>query len=57
MYVKPKLGIKVRDPDTKGFLPAEGAQVPPSLYWTRRVRDGDVIECAPPATPAKEPTK
>lgn len=51
MFVKPKSGLKVRDPDTKGFLPEGGAEVPPSLYWTRRVRDGDVTKCAP--TPAQ----
>lgn len=42
MFVKPKTGLKVRDPITRGFLPEAGAEVPASLYWTRRVRDGDV---------------
>lgn len=55
MFVKPKSGLKVRDPVTKGFLPEAGAQVPPSLYWTRRVRDGDVIECSPPAALSSAP--
>lgn len=61
MFVKPNQGRKVRDPDTKGFLPEEGAQVPPSLYWTRRLRDKDVVECEPPSatpdTPAPTPTE
>lgn len=50
MFVKPKPGLKVRDPDTKGFLPPGGAQVPPSLYWTRRVRDGDALVSEPPSS-------
>jgi hypothetical protein len=63
MFVKPKSGLKVRDPDTRAFLPEGGREVPPSLYWTRRVREGDVIKCAPaPVAPApvqasKEPGK
>lgn len=61
MFVRPKPGLKVRDPDTKGFLPEAGAEVPPSLYWTRRVRDGDVIPSSPsqpaPAVVAKESDK
>lgn len=58
MFVKPKKGLKVRDPVTKGFLPEDGSIVPNSLYWTRRLRDGDVVETTPspadaPAGPAK----
>lgn len=65
MFVKPKQGLKVRDPVTRGFLPEGGAEVPPSLYWTRRLRDGDVETAskdapAPmaqktPAPPVQEP--
>jgi len=54
MFVKPKSGLKVRDPVTMGFLPEDGAEVPPSLYWTRRVRDKDVVVCSPPE-PTPEP--
>lgn len=49
MFVKPKSGLKVRDPETKGFLPEEGAEVPDSLYWTRRLRDKSVVVATPPA--------
>lgn len=43
--------LKVRDPDLGGHLPDEGREVPPSEYWTRRLRDGDVTLGADPATP------
>lgn len=44
MFVKPAPGLKVRDPQTHGFLPAEGASVPDTLYWVRRLKDKSVIE-------------
>lgn len=44
MKVKPAPGLKVRDPQTKDFLPAEGAEVEDfDFYYTRRLRDGDVV--------------
>lgn len=49
MFVKPAPGLKVRDPETRGLLPETGREVSQSLYWTRRVRDGDVIVSTPPA--------
>ena len=48
MYVKPRDGIEIRDPDLLDLLPREGRQVPDSDYWVRRVIDGDAIECSPP---------
>lgn len=42
MYVIPKNGIVIRDPDLKTHLPAEGRDVPDSLFWQRRISDGDV---------------
>lgn len=56
MFVKPRKGLKVRDPVTKGFLPEAGAQVPNSIYWTRRLRDKDVEECAPASATDNAPT-
>lgn len=47
MFVIPAPGVMVRDPDTKRHLPAEGAEVPETGYWLRRVRDGDVILVQP----------
>jgi hypothetical protein len=49
MFVKPAPGLVIRDPDLKDFLPEEGRNVPDSDYWYRRVRDNDVVECAPAA--------
>lgn len=33
----------IRDPHTKRALPSSGAVVPESLFWIRRLRDGDVV--------------
>ncbi len=43
MFVKPGDGLQVRDPVTKALLPAEGKEVPETIYWTRRVNSGDVV--------------
>ncbi|WP_225548136.1 DUF2635 domain-containing protein [Chromobacterium violaceum] len=44
MYVKPKDGFAIRDPDLLDLLPAAGREVPDSDYWLRRLRDGDVVQ-------------
>ena len=41
-FLIPKRGLTVRDPLTLQALPAEGAEVNLTPYWTRRVADGDV---------------
>lgn len=60
MKVRPNPDLKldgrdavIRDPHTKRPLPPEGAEVPDSSFWIRRLRSGDVIliEEAAPATP------
>ncbi|MEQ0775898.1 DUF2635 domain-containing protein [Paraburkholderia tropica] len=44
MKVKPAPGLKVRDPETKDYLPAEGREVGDfNRYFIRRLRDGDVV--------------
>jgi hypothetical protein len=53
MFVKPAEGRKVRHPITKQHLDAEGAEVPESTYWLRRLAEGDVVPAAP-AAPALE---
>lgn len=56
MYVKPVDGRQVPDPERGGLVPTEGAEVPRSQYWIRRLADGDVIETAA-AAPAKSGKK
>lgn len=52
-YLKPGDGLKVVDPDTGEPLPADGADVPKTPYWLRRLRDGDVTRTARPKTRTK----
>lgn len=48
MYLKPATGRVVTDPATGQPLPATGAEVGEhTQFWTRRLLDGDVIECKP----------
>lgn len=53
MFVIPKPGVRVRDPETRAHLPAEGREVPDTPYWLRRVKDGDVTIESPAAKKAK----
>ena len=54
MYVKPVLdsgegGDKLRAvpfPATRSLLPVQGADVPETQYWLKRLEDGDVVPCA-----------
>ncbi len=43
LFVRPAPGARVRDPDTKAPIPADGAVVPDNGYWRRRLRVGDVV--------------
>lgn len=55
MFVKPALGLTIRDPDMRDYLPAGGREVPNTDYWQRRVLDGDVVKATPGAAePASE---
>jgi len=47
MFVKPTTGRAVRDPVKGTLLPVEGAEVPESTFWNRRLRDGDVEKLDP----------
>ena len=54
MFLKPtSTAVRVPDPAQQGtpgyWLPAEGREVDASMYWTRRLIDGDVVEASPPA--------
>ncbi len=42
MYLIPNKGRTVPDPARGDFLPAEGRNVEPSTYWTRRLAANDV---------------
>ncbi len=50
MLVKPReakegqLAMVVRDPRSRAKLPHEGAKVPDSSYWLRRLKCGDVVK-------------
>lgn len=44
MFIKPVGGAKVRDPVSKRHLPESGKDVQPSVYWTRRLAAGEVVE-------------
>lgn len=48
--------LKVRKP-VNGHLKAEGEWVMPESYWLRRIKDGDVIEAAPPADTTAAPAE
>ncbi len=48
MFVKPRPGVKVRDPHSKLHIPEGGLEVPDTdTYWARRLRDGDVVRASP----------
>jgi hypothetical protein len=47
MKVKLAPGRRLRDPITKVLMePDTEREVPLNQYWTRRLRDGDVVEVA-----------
>lgn len=48
MFVKPKLGALVRDPQTMRPLPEEGAVVAETPFWLRRLACGDVALASRP---------
>lgn len=52
MFVKPSHpDLLVANPEARPpmprHLPAEGAEVPDSQYWRRRIADGDVVLAQP----------
>lgn len=54
MFIKPKSGLRIRDPQMQDYLPEEGREVNKSMYWFKRLKDGDVIETKPIKTKEKE---
>lgn len=53
VFVRPRTGLIVRDPITREPLPADGAKVPRTPYWLRRLRAGDIVPAAK-ASPPKD---
>lgn len=54
MFVKPAVGLNVRDPVTKRHLPAEGKEVPESTYWLRRLLAQEVVFAKPDVLPVDQ---
>lgn len=58
IFLVPRPGNIVRDPDTKNPLPAEGMEVERSSYWVRRIQAGDVsITVISKSKPARKTKK
>lgn len=53
--VKPAPGLRVVDPVTRQPLPAKGDEVERSVYWLRRLREGDVTEIKTTPAPSVSP--
>lgn len=44
LHLKPATGLTVRDPETLQPLAEKGERKPRTIYWLRRLKDGDVTE-------------
>lgn len=53
MFIIPKPGLSIRDPDQQDIIPAEGRVVANSEYWFRRLLDGDITLGPAGATPVR----
>jgi hypothetical protein len=42
MWVKPRVGLKIRDPLTQRHVPDCGIAVEDNTFWRRRMQEGDV---------------
>ena len=47
LMLKPAEGVVVRDPTNFLRMEESGAVVPASVYWQRRLADGDVVPVPP----------
>jgi hypothetical protein len=47
MFIKPVAGRRIRCPVKGEYLPEYCSEVPDTLFWHRRLRDGDVERCQP----------
>lgn len=56
VYAKPaRPGLIVRRDDNRQPIPDGGALLMRTRYVERRLRDGDLVECASPADPESPP--
>ncbi len=60
IFIKPAPGIKLFDPETNKFIPADGMKVKKTQYWSRRVAEGGAVIVSignekPAPEPAPEP--
>lgn len=59
VFVKPVPGHRVRNPQTKQWLPESGGWVSivdwPGRWWRRRIRDGAIVRATPPSKARSEP--
>ncbi|MBN8486373.1 MAG: DUF2635 domain-containing protein [Burkholderiales bacterium] len=49
VWVVPAEGLTVLNPLDMSVVPPEGAEVSNSVYWRRRLADGDIASAAPVA--------
>jgi hypothetical protein len=47
LILKPKAGLVIRFPASARLLKVEGERVEKSLFWLRRIKEGDVEICVP----------
>ena len=53
-FLKSAPGIKIRDPQTKKYLPEDGALVEMNTYWRRRTAAKDVVVVEQPKDNKRE---
>lgn len=57
-WLKPGTGLKVRfEEPSLGHVPAEGAELPLTTYYRRRIADGDLAKSRRPGTPKDKEAK
>lgn len=54
LRLQPAAGRRVRDPRSGQVCPETFADYPPTQYWLRRLRDGDMVEPPAPIESADE---
>lgn len=56
-HLIPREGVKVRDPQTGGIIPAAGVNRMVTTYLMRRINDGDLVVKDSPKVSGKKTTK